>query len=194
MDHNAFLSHIRNFVQLSEAEAESILSVVRHRKYRKGQYVVQAGDICKEQSFVLSGCLKVYQVDQNGKEHVVAFAIENWWTGDLGSFIAQKPADYNVQCLEDSELIQFPFEHMEELYDKVPVLERFFRLHIQRSYVAAQRRVVDRMSIPAKELYLQFADKYPELNQRIPQYLIASYLGITPQFLSKIRRELSGAK
>ena len=194
MDKNAFLSHIRTFVQLSETEAEAILSVVRSRKYRKGQYVVQAGDICKEQSFVLSGCLKVYQVDRNGKEHVVSFAIENWWTGDLGSFIAQRPADYNVQCLEDCELIQFPSEHMEELYEKVPVLERFFRLHIQRSYVAAQRRVVDRMSIPAKELYLQFAGKYPELNQRIPQYLVASYLGITPQFLSKIRRELSGSK
>ena len=191
MSTDNIIDHVRSFVPLSPGEAETILGLVKVRRYLKGQFVVQAGDVCQEQSFVNKGCLKSFRVDENGKEHVVSFAVENWWTGDLGSFIAQSAADYNVQCLEDCELVQFRFSIMEQLYREVPVMERFFRLLLQRSYVAAQRRVVDRMSIPAKELFLQFMEKYPDLHHRVPLYLIASYLGITPQFLSKIRRGLS---
>lgn len=191
MSTGSFIDHIRGYVQLSPSEAETILGLVKVRSYLKGQYVVQAGVVSQETSFVNKGCLKAFRVDENGKEHVVAFAVENWWTGDLGSFIAQSPADYNVQCLEDCELVQFHFNVMEQIYSEVPVMERFFRLLFQRAYVVAQRRVIDRMSIPAKALFLQFMQQYPDLHHRVPLYLIASYLGITPQFLSKIRRELS---
>lgn len=191
MDTNAIVAHIRGYVDLTTEQAEKILGLVKARTYEKGAFVVRAGDVCREQSFVLRGCLNSFRVDENGKEHVVAFAVENWWAGDLGSFIAQTPADYNVRCLEDCALIQFHYDIMERMYREVPVMERFFRLLLQRSYVAAQRRVVDRMSIPAKALFLQFSENYPGLSRRIPQYLIASYLGITPQFLSKIRREIA---
>lgn len=191
MQTDMILAHIRSFVDLSLEEADKVISLLKFRKYQKGQFVVQAGDVCREQSFVNVGCLKTSRLDENGKEHVVSFAVENWLTGDLGSFIAQTPADYNVQCLENCELIQFPHEIMEKLYVEVPAMERFFRLLIQRAYVAAQRRIIDRMSIPAAENYLNFSQTYPELNRRIPQYLIASYLGITPQFLSQIKRKLA---
>lgn len=185
------IDHVRSYVELSEQDAETLLTFVKTRKFLKGQIVVQAGDVCRETSFVNKGSLKSFRSDVKGKEHVVSFAIENWWTGDLGSFIAETPADYSVQCLENCELVQFNFDIMEQLYQEVPSMERFFRLLLQRSYVAAQRRAVDRISIPAKELFVQFSEAYPQLIQRIPQYLIASYLGITPQFLSMIRRELA---
>ena len=194
MNTHAILTHIGRHIVLTKSETEKVISLIKVRRYLKGQFVVQAGDVCREQSFVNLGCLKSFRVDGNGKEHVVSFAIENWWGGDLGSFCSQAPADYHVQCIEDCELVQFDFGIMEQLYSEVPPMERFFRLLLQRAYVAAQRRVVDRMSITAKELYLQFSLEQPELNQRIPQYLIASYLGITPQFLSKIRRELAERK
>ena len=119
------------------------------------------------------------------------FAIENWWTADLGSFITQEPADYNVQCLENTKVAQFSFEALELLFAEIPRLERFFRIIIQKAFVASQKRVVRDLSLPAKERYLIFRKQYPDIEQRVPQYMIASYLGITKQFLSKIRAELT---
>ena len=118
------------------------------------------------------------------------FAIENWWTADLGSFITQTPADYNVQCLENSVLAQLSYEDLRQLYLQIPKLERFFRIIIQKAYVASQKRLINNLSLPAKERYLQFREQYPQIEQRVPQYMIASYLGITKEFLSKIRSQL----
>ena len=118
------------------------------------------------------------------------FAVEDWWTADLGSFITQQPADYNVQCLEKTVVAQISYEGLEKLYAEVPKLERFFRIIMQNAYVASQKRVVRNLSMPARERYLLFKKQYPSIEQRVPQYLIASYLGITKQFLSKIRAEL----
>jgi CRP-like cAMP-binding protein len=152
--------------------------------------VVQNGDVCKYENFVLSGCLKAFYIDNEGQEHVVMFAIENWWTSDLGSFITQMPADLNVQCLEDSELVQIHYNDLQQLYIDIPKLERFFRIIIQKAFVAAQKRIVNNFSQPAMDRYVQFREQYPKIEQRVPQYMIASYLGITKEFLSKIRSKL----
>ena len=130
---------------------------------------------------------KHFILDNDGQELIVMFAIENWWTGDLGSFITQTPADYNVQCLENCVLAQVSYEDLQQLYLQVPKLERFFRIIIQRAFVAAQKRLINNLSLSAKERYLQFREEYPQVEQRVPQYMIASYLGITKEFLSKIR-------
>ena len=118
------------------------------------------------------------------------FAIENWWTADLGSFLTQTPAHYNVQCLENTKVIQFSHTNLENLYLQVPKMERFFRIILQRAYVASERRLVRSYSLTAKERYLKFRQDYPLIEQRVPQYMIASYLGITKEFLSKIRNQL----
>ena len=156
----------------------------------KGQYAVQQGDICKYLSFVHSGCLKTFHIDNEGQEHITRFSIENWWTADLGSFITQTPADCNVQCLENTEVIQFSSENLEQLYSEVPKLERLFRLIFQRAFAFSEKRVIRNFSLSAKECYLIFQEQYPQLEQRVPQYMIASYLGITKQFLSKIRNQI----
>lgn len=189
MDTKPFLDYIAQYVTLSPEEEAILLSKVRLRKYLKGQYVVQHGDICKYESFVLSGCLKTFYVDQDGQEHIVMFAVENWWTADLGSFITQTPADFNVQCLENSSLAQMAYEDLQQLYHQIPKLERFFRIIIQKAFVASQKRVVHNFSLPARERYLIFRAQYPQIEQRVPQYMIASYLGITKEFLSKIRSQ-----
>lgn len=177
-------------MDLTPNEINILLENIVHRKYLKGQYIVQQGDICRFESFVTKGCLKTFYTDNEGQEHIVLFAIENWWTADLGSFLTQKPADYNVQCIENTEVIQFSFEKMELLYQKIPKLERFFRIIIQKAFVASEKRIVRSFSLPAKERYIEFKNTYPQIEQRVPQYMIASYLGITKEFLSKIKSQI----
>jgi CRP-like cAMP-binding protein len=190
MDIKPFLYYIKQHIQLTAEEESVLLSRIKTRKYLKGQFVVQNGDVCKYENFVLSGCLKAFYIDNEGQEHVVMFAIENWWTSDLGSFITQMPADLNVQCLEDSELVQIHYNDLQQLYIDIPKLERFFRIIIQKAFVAAQKRIVNNFSQPAMDRYVQFREQYPKIEQRVPQYMIASYLGITKEFLSKIRSKL----
>jgi cAMP-binding proteins - catabolite gene activator and regulatory subunit of cAMP-dependent protein kinases len=184
------LTYISRYIQLTEEETNMFLSKVRIGQYKKGEYLVQNGQICRYESFVLKGCLRTYYIDNEGQEHIVMFAIENWWTADLGSFLTQTPSSYNVQCIEPCELAQLTYNDLEALYTAIPKLERFFRIIVQKAYVAAQKRIVNNFSLPAKERYIQFRERYPDIEQRVPQYMIASYLGITKEFLSKIRREL----
>lgn len=184
------LDYIKNHVKLSPKEEDCLLSFISCRNYLKGQYIIQQGDVCKYECFIISGCTKTFHVDETGQEHILMFSIENWWASDMGSFITQTPADFNVQCLENTEVILFHVDTIESLYEQLPKLERFFRRIIERAFVASQKRLVRSFSLPAKERYLYFKEQYPEIEQRIPQYMVASYLGITKEFLSKIKSKL----
>ena len=186
----ALITYITRFIDLSPQEVTLITDKVVVRKYLKGQFMVQQGDVCKFESFILSGSAKTFFTTPEGNEHIVMLAIENWWSADLGSFITREPADYHVQCLEDTTVAQFSYQILEELYEEIPQFERFFRIILQNAFVESQKRIVRNLSMPAKERYVIFRQQYPEIEQRVPQYLIASYLGITKQFLSKIRSEL----
>ncbi|WP_243652276.1 Crp/Fnr family transcriptional regulator [Mariniflexile fucanivorans] len=179
-----------NYIDLTSDEVVFLESKITVRKYLKGQYIVQQGDICKFSCFVLSGCTKTFYMDGEGQEHILMFSIEDWWTSDMGSFITQTPADFNIQCLENSELVMFSYDIIEDLYREIPKLERFFRQIIEKAFVASQKRIVRNFSLSAKDQYLYFRDQYPLIEQRIPQYMIASYLGITKEFLSKIKSQL----
>jgi len=188
------LEYITQYVQLTPDEESALLSKIKVKKFLKGQFVVQNGEICKYENFVLSGCLRSFYIDNDGLEHVIMFAVENWWTADLGSFITQKPSDLNVQCLENSEIIQIHYNDLQKLYFEIPKLERFFRIIIQKAFVAAQKRIVSNFSMDATDRYIQFREQYHDIEQRVPQYMIASYLGITKEFLSKIRNKLTAQK
>ncbi|WP_147678826.1 Crp/Fnr family transcriptional regulator [Algibacter pacificus] len=191
MNIQPLFDYIKPLMDLTAEEEALLASKVTYRKYLKGQYVVQQGDICKYECFVISGCTKTFYLDTEGQEHVIMFAIENWWTADMGSFISQTPADYNVQCLENTELILFSYENLELLYKKIPKLERLFRQIVERAFVASQKRIVRNFSLSAKDRYLYFKNQYPQIEERIPQYLVASFLGITKEFLSKIKSQLA---
>ncbi|WP_299522978.1 Crp/Fnr family transcriptional regulator [Winogradskyella sp.] len=190
MLNDRFLNYISNYIKLNKDELELLNSKVNERTYLKNQYIVQQGDVCKSANFIISGCTKTFYMDEEGQEHIVMFSIEDWWTSDLGSFITQTPADFNVQCLEPTTLVQFTYEHLEELYTQIPQIERLFRKIIERAFVASQKRIIRNFSLDAKERYKVFRSKYPEIDQRVPQYMIASYLGITKEFLSKIKSKL----
>ncbi len=190
MNTKPLLDYISKYITLTEEEEAFFVSKLSHRKYLKGQYIVQQGDVCENSSFLLSGCTKTFYVDEKGQEHIVLFAIEDWWVSDMGSFITQTPADYNIQCLENTELIQFSYHNQELLLDQIPKLDRLFRKMIEKALVSSQKRIVRGFSLNAKEQYLYFKEHYPTIEQRVPQYMIASYLGITKEFLSKIKSQL----
>ena len=185
-----FISFINKHVLLTNDEEALLLSKLSHRKYLKGHYVVQQGDVCKYSGFVVSGCTRTFYVDDEGQEHIVMFSIEDWWASEIGSFVSQKPSDYNVQCIEETHLIQLSFKDQEDLYKQIPKLERFFRLILEQAFVASQKRIISSFSLSAKERYVSFKKQYPKIEQRIPQYMVASYLGISKEFLSRIKKQL----
>ncbi|PCH99775.1 MAG: hypothetical protein COB81_10235 [Flavobacteriaceae bacterium] len=191
MQEQPLLDYIERYIDLTDSEKKILLSKVSSRKYLKGQYIVQQGDICKHSSYLISGCTKTSYLDKKGQEHIIMFAIEDWWTSDIGSFVTQTPADYNIQCIEDTEVIQFFYDNQEELLQDIPKLERLFRKMLEKALVASQKRIVRNFSLTAKERYLKFSELYPIMEQRVPQYMIASYLGITKEFLSRIKRQLA---
>ena len=190
MNIKPLLNYIAKYVTLTNTEVDFLTSRLSSRKYLKGQYILQQGDISQTECFIISGCTKMFYLDDNGQEHIIMFSIEDWWTSDLGSFISQTPSDFNVQCLENTEIIQFSYNNIEEIFSKIPKLERFFRKIIEKAFVASQKRIIRNFSLTAKERYIIFRNNYPKIEQRIPQYLIASYLGITKEFLSKIKSQL----
>jgi len=190
MNKQSLLDYIAKDINLNDKEESMLFSKAKLRRYLKGQFLVQQGDTCKYLSFVNSGCLKTFHVDDEGREHITRFAIENWWTADLGSFIEQIPSDCNVQCIENTEVVQFSSESLTELYLQIPKLERLFRIIFQKAFAASEKRVIRNFSLNVKENYLLFRKQYPKIEQRVPQYMIASYLGITKEFLSKIRKQL----
>ena len=191
MSFESLLTHIKNWVDLTEQEESLLEARLKLRTYLKGQFIVQAGDIYHYQTFIISGKARTFYLDSTGQEHVVAFGIENWWVGDICSFTTQSPAEFNTECLEKTTVIQMSYEDMEILYGEIPNLERYFRLIVQKAYASMSRRVVRNHSMLAKDRYQLFLESYPEIVKRFPKYMIASYLGITKEFLSMIRKELA---
>ncbi|ETZ19892.1 Crp/Fnr family transcriptional regulator [Pedobacter sp. V48] len=184
------LQNITNYIQLDKTEADFFVSLLQLKTLKKRAYLLRQGDICRTENFITKGCLRVYSIDENGAEHIVMFGIENWWISDLYSFLTQVPADYFIEALEDSEILQITKENLERLYEKVPKFERFFRIILQNAFIAQQNRIREYLSSSAEERYLYFIERYPQIAQRISQKQLAAYLGITPVFLSMLRRKL----
>jgi len=184
-------THIEKRVHLTDEEFEICSKFFVKKKLRKKQFLLNEGDVCKNLGFVNSGCLREYTIDNKGAEHIIQFAIEDWWVSDLNSFLAGSPSTYNIDALEDSEVLLLEKSARDKLLDSCPKMERFFRLLMEANHVAAQRRVSDSLSASAEERYLKFIKTYPKLFEQVPQNQIASYLGITPQSLSRIRKELT---
>lgn len=178
-------------VTLSSKELETLQSFFIPKKVRKRQYVLNAGDVCQYITLVEKGLLRSFTVDDDGHEHVVQFASEGWWVSDVGSFVSGKDALYNIEALEDSELLHLTRQAMDELLTQLPVMERFFRLLMQNNIIALQRRVVAYMSLSAEEKYLKLMEVAPDIMNRASQQHIASYLSVTPETLSRIRKKVS---
>jgi CRP-like cAMP-binding protein len=185
------LKSIGEKVSLNDEQSEMMKPLFIPKKIRKRQYVLNAGDVCQYITFVEKGLLRSFTVDDDGNEHVVQFAIEGWWISDMASFVSGENALYNIEALEDSELLHLRKHSMEELLDKVPAMERYFRILMQNNIVALQRRVIAYMSLSAEEKYLKLLEIAPDIMTRASQQHIASYLSITPETLSRVRKKVS---
>jgi len=185
--YDLILKNISRFITLTPEEEHYFTSILKLKKLKKKQYLLQEGDTVRNEFFVNKGCLRTYSIDEKGLEHVIQFAIEDWWIGDMYSFITQTPARYTIDAIEDSEILCLEKNALEELYIKIPKFEKFFRHLLQNAFVSLQERITGNLSQPADERYCTFITKYPNMEKRLPLKQIASYLGITPESLSRIR-------
>ena len=183
-----FFSHVDDRVSLTLEEKETVKTFFSPKKLRKKQYLLQEGDVCKYLAFIEKGLLRSYNVDDKGTEHMIQFAWEGSWIADPASFLSGEPAGNNIDALEDSELLLMTLPHYEESMIKVPKIERYYRLLFQNNIISKEQRVLSSISYSASEKYTSLSETNPELIKRIPQNLIASYLGITPETLSRIRK------
>lgn len=186
--------HIGKRVHITDEEFSRLTQFFTPKTVRKRQFLLQEGDVCRNLAFVNSGCLREYTVDHKGDEHIIQFAIQDWWVSDLNSFLSGTPSTQNIDALQDSVVLLLENTAREKLFESVPAMERFFRLLLEANYVATHKRINDALSASAEDRYLTFIQTYRQLAEQIPQNQIASYLGITPQSLSRIRNELSQKK
>lgn len=191
MNTDLIFQNIGRHIQLDQAETDFFVSLLQTKKLKRKEFLLMQGDICMTENFIVSGCLRTYTIDDNGFEHILMFGVEDWWVGDLYSFLTQSPATFFIDALEDTEILQISKINLDQLYAKVPKFERFFRLIIQNAFIAQQQRINQNLSFSAEQRYLDFILKYPQLEQRLSQKQVSAYLGITPVFLSMLRKKLS---
>jgi CRP-like cAMP-binding protein len=186
-----FFQNFNKKVSLTAEEETLIKTYLTPKKLRKKQYLLQEGDVCKTVAFIEKGVLKAYTCDDTGNEHIIQFALEGWVISDLYSFLTGEPATYNIDAIEDAELVLISKSAHEKLLQKLPKYETFTRMNITGAYLAMQKRLTSIISSPLEERYAKFTALYPDIVQRVPQHMIASYMGLTPETLSRIRRRIS---
>ncbi|UKJ08319.1 Crp/Fnr family transcriptional regulator [Solitalea lacus] len=190
MNFDLILNNVAKHVRLDKTETDFFLSLLQHKSIKRKDYLLKQGDICKTENFIIKGCLRTYSINENGVERIVMFGKEDWWVGDLYSFLTATPANFYIDALEDTEILQISKQKLDILYERVPKFERFFRIIIQNAFIAQQNRINQNLSFTAEQRYLDFIKNYPLLEQRIPQKQVAAYLGITPVFLSMLRKKI----
>ena len=187
MSHDLILSNIAKHISLDEDEISWFISIMKQQQVSKKELILREGQICKNISFVHSGILRAYHLDKEGKEATIMFALKDWWITDMFCFINQQPAMLNIEAVENSCIFQLQKKDLDKLYLKVPKFERFFRIIMQNAYIREQLRIIQNLTLTAEERYNNFLAKYPQVAKNVTQKQIATYLGITPEFLSTIR-------
>lgn len=188
--HEQLLLSIQKVVQLTPEEQQQLISYFEFRSVEKRELLVQSGEITRFVAFVSDGCLRSFSTDDNGFEHIMQFAPKGWWITDMSGFISESPSSLDIESILPSQVLLLTRTAQLSLFDAMPKLERYFRILLENSLVSTRRRLLGNLSRQAKDRYLEFGQVYPGLEQILPQKLIASYIGVTPEFLSKLRSQL----
>jgi CRP-like cAMP-binding protein len=186
--------NIAKHISLSEKGTEVFCNLFRKQLIKKKSFLLKEGEVCKFEGFVTKGLFRVYHIDKSGAEQILYFAIENWWVTDIDSFTNGLPSQLFIEALEDSEVLLISKNDKEFAYTNLPEIEKLFRVMTQKTHVALQRRMIDNLGKTADQRYLDFIEKYPKLYERLSNLQIAAYLGISHEFLSKIRKKIAGKK
>ena len=184
------IDSISRHITLSDEEKEHFLGLLQPKTYKRKQFILEDGEVCKYSTFVTKGCLRGFTVDANGFEHVLNFAPVGWWIADMYSLLTQKPGILNIEAQEDAEVLLLSKSRQEKLYHDIPQFERFFRIITENSLVAYQQRLIDNLSLSAEERYHNFCKRYPTLINTLPKKQIASYIGVTPEFFSRMQHRM----
>ena len=187
---NLLLKNIAKHVTLTNEEEERVLFLTEKHSYKAKTILLKADEVCTQSYFVTKGILRSYTVDENGVEHVVSFACPEWWIADMYSYLSQRPGQLFIEVNEDAEVIVLTKENQEKLYEEVPKMERFFRILIENSLVSNQQRLIDNLTFSAEARYDKFSKKFQSILPYLPQKQIASYLGVTPEFFSKMKSRI----
>ncbi len=190
-DYRSILSNVSKHIPLDEKETDYFISLLKTKALKKKEFLLKAGQLCTTVSYVHSGALRAFYQDRSGSEATIMFAISDWWITDMPCFINQQPAITSIEAIDESVVYQLTKEDLDTLYIEVPKFERFFRILMQNSYVREQLRTLQNLSLSAEERYNKFLEKYPAMVRQLTQKQIASYLGITPEFLSSVRKKMS---
>ena len=190
MSTNLIIDSITRHIHLSAEEKNHFITLLQPKVYKRKQFILEEGQICKNSIFVTQGCLRGFTVDQSGFEHVLNFAPAGWWIADMYSLLTQKPGILNIEPLEDTEVLLLSKVRQEKLYLEIPQFERFFRIITENSLVAYQQRLIDNLSLTAEERYHNFCKRYPTLINTLPKKQIASYIGVTPEFFSRMQHRM----
>ena len=190
MDYNLVLQNVSRHITLDKEEISYFTSLLSHKEVRRKEFLLQAGAVAKHINFIHSGALKAYYMDVKSDENIIMLAVDDWWITDMYSFTSGNPAIQYISAIEDSVVYQLQKNDFDQLLVKIPAFERFFRILMQNAYIREQLRVIQNLSMPAEERYLNFLKKYPQLVQRVTQKQIASYIGVSPEFLSAMRRRM----
>ena len=184
-------ANIARRITLTDAEFDRFTTFLQPKTYKKKDFLLQAGEISKHLAFVNEGIFRTYTIDKTGEEHVLQFSLEDWWTGDTYSGLTQKPSTFFIEALEDSHVYLIDNQELEKIFAEIPKFERYFRILAQNRFIALQERINGDLTDSAEERYLDLLNRYPTLPQRVPQQYIASFLGIQPPSLSRIRKQLA---
>ena len=194
MEFQGILNNISRHITLSSDEVELFTSMLNKKSLSRKLLLLRQDQLCRSIYFVDKGALRTYHCDKSGRESTVMFAVNDWWVTDMPCFISGQPSMVFIEAIEDSEIFELSKANFDLLFEKIPLFERFFRILMQNAYIREQLRIIQNLSLTAEERYDKFMDKYPQISKLVTQKQIASYLGITPEFLSAIRKNKSVAK
>ncbi|MDO8367683.1 MAG: Crp/Fnr family transcriptional regulator [Saprospiraceae bacterium] len=194
MQTSLILANVSKHIDLQADESDFFLSLLKEKRVKRKQHLLRENDVCLQSVFVNTGCLRGYTLDKNGYEHILQFAPPGWWIADMYSMLTRQPGELFIEALEDTEVLLLHIDDRDRLMREVPKFERFFRIIIENSLITFRQRLMENLGLPARDRYLLFCKRYPTLIERLPQKQIAAYIGVTPEFLSKMRAEMLRAR
>ena len=190
MQTSLILTNISKHIDLQADESEFFISLLKTKRVKRKQFLLREKEVCTHSIFVNSGCLRGFTLDANGYEHILQFAPPGWWIADMYSMLTGQPGELFIEALEETEVLTLHIDDRNLLMQKVPKFERFFRIIIENSLITFRQRLMENLGLPARERYLLFCKRYPTLIERLPQKQVAAYIGVTPEFLSKMKAEM----